>query len=370
MKKKTRNILFISISILIALFFYGKHNFNNDRQSFREIVVTAGNGDIKNAFDKMEVRKSLSNPILNYIYQKWKKKMYARFISKEEIFENTSGNKIVNDISNIYREYWRVELMKPNPENRSDSTLYKNITDYIVTNKLTVLSKDSLQKNIKDDSVLKKLIEKEGFKVNFKFRNGFQELFIWDKESIKKYDVILPKDTIKATVVFIESYHINGFDEFATVGDSQVGGWPEKESATLYCNIGTYDLDSEKFKVSYLKHESLHFTDLNNYPNLSVADLEYRSKVVELIYCTEATIYDNIGIFMSGANKADRNNAHSYANYILIKNLSKIIFNSDYESDYTKWKTVSAKKINEAAIKLYEMIEDRLKKDNETSEII
>ena len=73
---------------------------------------------------------------------------------------------------------------------------------------------------------------------------------------------------------------------------------------------------------------------------------------------------------MSGANKADRNNAHSYANYILIKNLSKIIFNSDYESDYTKWKTVSAKKINEAAIKLYEMIEDRLKKDNETSEII
>ena len=225
--------------------------------------------------------------------------MYARFVSKEEVFENTSGNKIVNDISNIYREYWRVELMKPLPESRTDSTLYNNIADYVLSNKLTRLSKDSLRKNIKDDSVLKKIIEKEGFKVNFNFRNGFQELFIWNKESTEKYEVILPKDTVKTTVVFIESYHINGYDEFATFGDSQVGGWAIKESATLYCNKGTYDLNSETFEVSYLKHESLHFTDLNNYPNLSAADLEYRSKVIELMYCTEDTIYDEIEIVIS-----------------------------------------------------------------------
>jgi hypothetical protein len=150
--------------------------------------------------------------------------------------------------------------------------------------------------------------------------------------------VILPKDTVKTTVVFIESYHINGYDEFATFGDSQVGGWAIKESATLYCNKGTYDLNSEKFKVSYLKHESLHFTDLNNYPNLSSTDLEYRSKVIELMYCTEGTIYDRISEFVSGANKADRKNSHPYANYILIQNLSKLIFNSDFNSDINQWK--------------------------------
>jgi hypothetical protein len=370
MKKRTRNIILIIVAVLIALFFYAKHNFNNDRQSFRTIVSLAAIGEVNSAFIKMEETKSFSNPIINFIYQRWKKKMEARFISKEEVVENTSGNKIVNDISNIYRDYWRVELLKPKPENRTDSTLYNNITDYIISNKLTTLSKDSLQTYIKDDSELKKIIEKEGFKVDFKFRNGFQELFIWNKESTKKYDVILPKETVKTTVVFIESYHINGYDDFATLGDSQVGGWAIKESATLYCNKGTYDLDTEKFEVSYLKHESLHFTDLNNYPNLSAADLEYRSKVIELMYCTEATIYDNIGLFISGANETDRNNSHPYANYILIQNLSKMLFNCDFNSNLNQWKTISVQKINKAAAKLYQMSEDTLKKDKETAEII
>jgi hypothetical protein len=370
MKKKTRNILLICITILVAIFFYGRYNFGDDRQSYREIVSLAGVGDVSTAFIKMEERKSFSNPIVNFIYQRWKKKMDARFVSREEVFENTSGNKIVNDISNIYREYWRVELMKPKPESRTDSTLYNNIADYLLSNKLTSLSKDSLRKNIKDDSVLKEIIEKEGFKVDFKFRNGFQELFIWNKESTKKYEVILPKDTVKTTVVFIESYHINGYDEFATFGDSQVGGWAIKESATLYCNKGTYDLNSENFEVSYLKHESLHFTDLNNYPNLSAADLEYRSKVIELMYCTEETIYDEIGRFINGAKKAKRDNSHPYANYILIQNMSILIFNSDFNSDINQWKKVSVDKINKAASSLYESSENILRKKYDSKEII
>lgn len=378
-KKKTKNILLISILILVALFFYGSYNLGNDRKCYREMLALAGDGDLSAVFIKMEERKSFSNPIVNFIYQRWKKKMYARFISKkmyarfiskEEVFENTSGNEVINDISNIYREYWRIELLKPNPENRTDSTLYNNIADYIVSKKLTNLSKDSLLKNINDDSVLKKIIEKEGFKVDFKFRNGFQEIFIWNKESAKKYDVILPKDTVKTTVVFIESYHINGYDEFATFGTSQVGGWAVKEAATLYCNKGIYDLNSEKFKISYLKHESLHFTDLNKYPNLSSADLEYRAKIIELMYCTEETIYDRISEFVIGANKAIRVNSHPYANYILIQNLSKLIFNSDFNSDINQWESVSIDRINKAASLLFESSENILRKDSSLKEII
>lgn len=368
-KKKARNILFISISILVALFFYGSYNLGYDRQSYREMVTLAGDGDLSTVFVKIKERKNFSNPIVDFIYQRWKKKMYARFISKEEVFENTSGNNIINDISNIYREYWRVELLKQ--ENRTDSTLYNNIADYILSKKLTNLSKESLLKNIKDNnSVLKKIIEKEGFKVDFKFRNGFQEIFIWNKESTKKYNVILPKDTVKTTVVFIESYHINGYDEFATFGDIKVGGWAIKEVATLYCNKGAYDLNSENFKVSFLKHESLHFTDLNNYPNLSSADLEYRAKIIELMYCTEGTIYDRISEFVSGANKVDRENSHPYANYVLIQNLSKLIFNSDFNSDINQWKKVSVEKINKAASSLYEASEKILRKDNSIKKVI
>ena len=272
MKKKARNILLIIIGVLVCLFFYGRRNFENDKETLLMLKSRAGNGEIKYVLDKIEEIESLSNPLINIAYQKWKNKMYARFITKEEGNENTSGNKRIDDISNIYREYWRTELLKEASEIRTDSSLYHNLAEYLLSNSLTKLSTDSLQKTIKNDVELKRIIEKEGFRTKFMYRDGLQDLIIWDRESSKKYEVSLPKDTIITTVKFIQNYVLNGYDDYATFGSSQVGGWAEKESATLYCNINEYDLESEHFKISYLKHESLHFTDLNDYPNLSSAE--------------------------------------------------------------------------------------------------
>lgn len=375
MKKKTRNIILVIIGVLISLFifraFYRNYNFENDHQTLLELKTKAGDGEVKYVLDEMEKVESLSNPIINSAYQEWKKGMHTRFISKDEIIENTSENRIINDISTIYREYWRTELLKENSKDRTDSTLYKNISEYLITNHLTLLSKDSLSKTIKNDSELKRILEDQGVKTDFKYRNGFQELFIWDIETIKNYEVKLPKQTISTKVVFIENFLLLGYDYYASFGSSPVGGWAIKESATLYCNNGSgYDIDSEKFRVSYLKHESLHFTDLNEYPNLSSTDLEYRSKVIELMYCTEETVYDRIVEFIIGANNTDRSHSHPYANYILIKNLSELLFNSEYESDIVKWKELSVEKINSAAASLYEISEVTLLKDNSLSEVI
>lgn len=372
--KKTRNLIFILIGILALLFtfrtIYRDYNFEKDNQFLLELKSKAGAGEVKYVLDKMEGIEGLSNPIINNAYQTWKKEMYARFITKDEVIENATDNKIINDISRIYREYWREELLKENPEKRSDSSLYANLSEYLITNNLTRLSRDSLNQTIKNDSVFKEIIEDQGFKVEFKYRNGFQELYIWDKETIKSYEVILPKKTICTKVVFIENYLLNGYDYYATVGSTQVGGWAVKESATLFCNKKVYDIDSENFRVSYLKHESLHFTDLNEYPNLSSADLEYRSKVIELMYCTEETIYDRIAEFVNGANHSNRSHAHPYANYILLENLSKLIYNSEFKSDITQWKKVSFEKINNAASLLYKKSEEILQKDKNLVEII
>ena len=185
MKKKTRNAILILIGVLVALFafrtIYRNYNFEKDNQFLLELKSKAGAGEVTSVLDKMEEIESLSNPIINSEYQKWKKKMYARFVSKNEKIENTSGYKIINDISTIYRNYWRTELLKENPENRTDTLLYSLITDYLVSNHLTKLTKDSLFKTIKNDSELKRIIEGEGFKADFKYRNGFKEVFIWDK---------------------------------------------------------------------------------------------------------------------------------------------------------------------------------------------
>ncbi len=374
MKKKTRLVIVILIGVVVSLFLfrtiYRNFDFEKDKQTLLELKSKAGAGEITYVLNEMGEIESLSNPIINFAYQKWKAKMYARFISKDEIIVNTSDHKIVNDISTIYREYWRDELLKESPENRTDSILYKNLIEYLITNHLTILSKDSLSKTIKNDSELKRIIEGQGLQTDFKFRNGFQELYIWDKETIKNYEVILPKQTIQTQVVFIENYLLNGYDYYASLGSSQVGGWAVKESATLYCNKGVYDINSEKFKVSYLKHESLHFTDLNEYPHLSSSDLEYRSKVIELIYCTEETIYDRMEEFINSANNKNRIYSHAYANYILIENLSKLLFNSEFNSDINQWKKIPVDKINKAASLLYNSSEEILQKDTSLTELI
>lgn len=370
MKKRTRNILLITIGILVCLFLFGRRNFENDKETLLMLKSKAGNGEIKFVLDKIEETKSLSNPLINIAYQKWKNKMYSRFITKEETIENNSGNKIINDISNIYREYWRTELLKNNAEDRTDTSLYHNLTQYLLSNSLTKLSKDSIQKTIKNDIELKRIIEKEGFKSKFMYRDGLQDLIIWNKESSEKYQVSLPKDTIATTVKFIQNYVLNGYDYYATFGSSQVGGWAEKKSATLYCNKNEYDLESELFKISYLKHESLHFIDLNEYPNLSSADLEYRAKIIELMFCTEASIYDRIAQFLNGANPENRSHAHAYANYTLISNLSQILFKSEYVSDYNQWQQLSVKEINNASLILYNRIESILQNEKSLTEII
>lgn len=48
----------------------------------------------------------------------------------------------------------------------------------------------------------------------------------------------------------------------------------------------------------------------------------------------------------------------------------KACFQTEYESDYLKWKKIPVKKINEAAAKMYKKSEETLQKDNKTAEII
>lgn len=370
MKKRTRNILLIIVGVLVCLFFFGRRNFEKDKETLLLLKSKAGNGEIKYVLDELEETESLSNPLINIAYQKWKTKMYERFITKEEAIENISGNNVIDDISNIYRDYWRTELLKDASDIRTDSLLYHNLADYLLSNNLTKLSKDSLKQTIKNDVELKRIIEKEGFSAKFMYRDGLQDLILWDRELSETYEVSLPKDTIATTVKFIENYVLNGYDDYATFGSSQVGGWAEKESATLYCNKNEYDLESELFKISYLKHESLHFTDLNDYPNLSSADLEYRAKLIELMFCSEATIYDRVAQFLNGANSENRSYAHAYANYSVIKNLSQVIFKSEYVSDCNQWQQLSVEEINNAAMILYNRSESILQSDKSLSEII
>ncbi len=337
-------------------------------RTYSKIISPAANGDVSLTLSRMDSVNKFNNPLVNHKYQKTKKKYRARFSSDTEKSKALCNNSVINDICSFYQDYWKIKLL--NTPVNGDSILYNNLSHYLVNKKLTKLSFDELSKTIKDDSELTKVIESEGYYCKFILINGIQYLLIWDKQSQSEYSVYLPETKINVNVIFIERYVLSGASDYATFGHSQIGGWASNNDSSLFCNKGTYNLKSEKFQYSYLKHESIHFVDLKNYPNLESADLEYRAKLIELIYCTEKTIFKRLNEFIIGASNESRENSHAFANYHLICQLSSKLFNNEFEADISKWKSLTAEAINKASLELFQSGSELLKANPNLNRII
>lgn len=360
-----KNALLI-ITILVSVITSCK--IQEQIRSYNQIISPASNGDVLLTLSRLDSVDRFRNPLINRKYQKLKKNYHSRFSTTNEKAEVLSKNKVINDICTFYRNYWRTKMLEATVN--SDSILYENLFHYLVNNKLTTLSFDELSKTIKDDSELTRVIENEGFHCKFFLINGIQDLLIWDKQSQSEYTVQLPEVKIDVNVIFIENYVLRGASDYCTFGYSQIGGWASNNDSSLFCNKGTYKLNSEKFQCSYLKHESIHFVDIKNYPNLEPADLEYRAKLIELIYCTEKSIYKRLDEFIVGASNESRENAHPFANYHLICQLSKKLFNKEFEEDISKWKSLTSKEINKASLDLFQKGTELLKANSNLNRII
>jgi hypothetical protein len=89
-----------------------------------------------------------------------------------------------------------------------------------------------------------------------------------------------------------------------------------------------------RFRMN-LKHEAQHAYDIKHYPGISSAKLEYRAKLVELIYAKDFRTMTKILSEADGSNEA---NSHAYASFRIKKNLSEKIFQKDEVGDILSWK--------------------------------
>jgi hypothetical protein len=141
-----------------------------------------------------------------------------------------------------------------------------------------------------------------------------------------------------------------GWEEYATLGVYFPGGWATDKG--LFCVRKAYDMQSENFLISYLAHEGTHFSDYKKFPGLPGNELEYRAKLTELSLAKE-TLYKTIDFFINNAVKGS-DSPHANADYAVINNLSGMLFNEEFVSDYNKWKSVPFDSINSVSHKLFE----------------
>ena len=108
--------------------------------------------------------------------------------------------------------------------------------------------------------------------------------------------------------------------DYLTFGQFGTGGWASKDG-TINCVEKAYDFESDRFQISFLKHEAQHTVDMKQFPGITATELEYRAKLVELIYFNDAGLLQK---FLSEADESKTNDGHAMASARLKREFANV----------------------------------------------
>lgn len=264
-----------------------------------------------------------------------------RFRKQDERYDYKTSDSSVKELMDIYHAYWRNALLDTGALKTQDILLGAKVSEHLLrhVSPIDTLSAEYLAEHWTE--LLETHLKEHGYYGAVGKTGQFYDLLLHAVETEMRYPVTTPEDTLQVKVVFMDSVISNGWEGYATCDTYFPGGWATSDA--LYCARSSYDLKSENFTVSYLKHEGKHFADYKRFPQLESADLEYRAKLVEL-GAAKTTMYGLIEFFLrNGAYDPD--NGHAYANFCVIRDLSRSLFKKEREEDMAAWKALPLEKI-------------------------
>ena len=345
-KIEEKNIKKIVCLIFITgvVFFAGCQTPSESTKDFGSIYPHALRGDVKTA---LEILDSLPNAELTKKQLEIKEKYYKRFKEQNEEVARKTEDPFVRYIIETFHNYWKKVFLRKSSLKKAEEVARNDLVEYLFANNL--VEPNETKKNVRNnlDKHIKKILRSKGHYSIMSRTPPYRELMIWQEQTEQEYVIQLPEGEQRVKVVFMGDFLSHGWSEYATLGRSQAGGWTTKDA--IYC-LKSYDVSSENFRVSLLVHEGQHFADYKSFPKLKATDLEYRAKLAELSKAKE-TIYSLLKHFTDNA-KYDKKHPHPFANYCIIRDLSKRLFDQDFVSDMKKWEAISHEKINEASAEL------------------
>lgn len=119
----------------------------------------------------------------------------------------------------------------------------------------------------------------------------------------------------------LDGFVVKSWLDYLSFGKVSTGGWTDTDGV-INCVKSSYDFGSENFRVSLLKHEAQHARDLTFWPDMPSALLEYRAKLVELIYSVERNLLTQ---FAREADSSDNRNGHSAAAHRIVSECCKML---------------------------------------------
>jgi hypothetical protein len=273
--------------------------------------------------------------------EKLQQRYMERFFSQKSEENIRTEDRWIREVVSAYHHYFRSVLTNADVMNDAELNLNKRLR--------MILKVESPLTIDETENELAKIFTEKGYYFLGGVTPPFRGAYIWKRMETFDFNVEIPQQSMTVSVHMMSDFLLEGWMGFATFNNRTFGGWANEDG--LYCNLKSYkSLDDDHFQVSYLKHEAQHLYDYKYFPGLKSEELEYRAKLVELIYSKNHLILKK---FLNDA-KNDPDFPHPYASYNIIKNLSSIIFKKDYEPNINVWLEKDYKKISSTALELFD----------------
>ena len=229
---------------------------------------------------------------------------YVRIYEKED-YPPLGKEEGLEDILLCYQKYYREVFYLEEPEPECRERLRLRLLEQFphASRELDIFALE--------DGPLQELLTEKGLFIKTGPIGGYMSPFIWKKSEPKTYQVELPEGVQECTFLFAEDFIFLGWWWYVSMTLHRAGAWVG-DDGIITCDWRSYDLESEDFNISMLKHEAQHVMDLRRWPTISSAALEYRAYLMELIYYeTENRLIH----FHNSGSPDDPGNEYAYAAY-------------------------------------------------------
>lgn len=264
-----------------------------------------------------------------------------RFMERTESLSPDTGDPLVNSIVSAYRQYWTQALMGDVTPAQAVQNLDASLSAILAAANGAGTTNDGTDIYQRMGHVL----NRKGYGFLETSAPPLRDLFLWKNEEIRKYSVRLADRTEHVNVVFMTEMSSLGWKEYATLGLMSTTGWVE--NGQLYCVGWAYDRSSESFQVSYLKHESRHLADFDDFPGLDSSQLEYRAKLTELSFASK-TLHSLLHDFTQKSAMSPES-PHALANFQVTRNLYRELYGEPFPESGDPWTNLSVHRVNRTA---------------------
>lgn len=229
--------------------------------------------------------------------------LYDRFtdLFEHEQYKTYEVNAELNHVLIAYQQYYRDVFYLRIGKERSAKLLRDRLA--------TLLGVDGVELCDLEQNRLPALFQSNGLYFLGGQTGGYYGPYVWRTTETVSYNVELPDGIQTYAVKLLDGFITRSWINHLSFGEIGPGGWTDSDGC-INCVRSAWDFESERFRVSLLKHEAQHARDLAMDKNMSSENLEYRAKLVELIYSSERNL---LKAFAQEADASDSANGHAMA---------------------------------------------------------